>query len=84
MCAECLLRFPPSDYNLELAQLERLDQNRARIRIQRLLHSSVWNDVARDKDGIGGDAGPVQGEPLEQVEAAFLAKPEVDERSIDL
>src|SRR5678815_152348 len=84
MCAECLLRIPPSDNNLQLAQLERLDQNGARIRIQRLLHSSVWNDVARYEDGIRGDARPVQREPLEQVEAAFFAKPEVDERSIDL
>ena len=84
MCAECLLRIPPSDYNLQLAQLERLDQNGARIAIQRLLHSSVRNDVAGYKNGIGGDAGSVQREPLEQVEAAFLAKPEVDKRSIDL
>src|ERR1700759_1269291 len=69
---------------LELGELERLRQNRARERGERAFDLGVANDGAGNEGRPIDELRPVHVDPLEEVESTLVAQPDVDEHCVDI
>jgi hypothetical protein len=78
-----LTRRPAGDNTLQFAKLEWLCQDRSLEGNEGFLDFALANDVTGDEDDMLRDTRLMHVDPLEEVESAFVAKPDVDECAVD-